>query len=161
MTLHEALSLIRRRRPQAQPIPAFMEILEQYEKQLIEDSTLKNNNNNNNSSSTKKRPRVVAGPSIGPAAPHTAKPIGPQKPTTTGDESKDISTETTTTSRTVGPELPPNAARSKKRKVIGPAMMPPPKPQQEEEPSNGRNSPTTPKAPNIAVIGPALPPKKE
>ena len=54
LSLADALKLVQRRRPEAQPIPAFMQFLERFEQQCQEFSTTR----------PTKRPRI--GPTIGP-----------------------------------------------------------------------------------------------
>jgi hypothetical protein len=148
MSLEEGMALVHRRRPQAQPIPAFIEILEQYEKELIISNNKKRESANGREKEqsrqdTTKRRRVVGpsiGPSIGPAGP---PPIGPQKPSV--DDSVESPSKESTNTPAIGPSLLPNTT-SEQNKLIGPAM-PPPKEQV-------RNS-----KPETA-IGPAMPPKK-
>ncbi|GAX10649.1 dual specificity MAP kinase phosphatase [Fistulifera solaris] len=67
MTAKEALALITRRRPEACPIPAFVELLESFEKQCCPESAVK---------------RELLGPA---PPPKRRQLIGPQPPTSTID----------------------------------------------------------------------------
>ncbi|CAB9502331.1 specificity protein phosphatase 15 [Seminavis robusta] len=166
MSLQGALEMIKRRRPAAEPIPAFHEILVQYEAQCDKergkgDNTKKTKRSlspTRNPHEEKKRPRV--GPSIGPALPSAATTsIGPEMPPSskakaaigpTMPPSKNESrigptmpessseTETNDASSTIGPALPPSNAS------IGPAMPP--------------SGSDTPKQSTTTNIGPSLPP---
>ena len=143
MSLNDAMELIKRRRPQAQPIPAFMEMLKQYEGRMIKSSSSSSSNNNkrnssdgveeinnnqssndnnNNSQQTdqqRKRPRVV----------------GPSRPPSM-----------------IGPSAAPKKVTSPMTTIIGP--LPPNKGKDEKDSSSTSNKSST------SLIGPAMPPKK-
>ena len=98
MTLDNALAMIRRRRPQAEPIPPFMEFLRKEEETLKNDPaatkkmTMKREfetTTDSNESKTKKRKAThrVMGPAVGPTigptiGPAVKKPavVGPSLP---------------------------------------------------------------------------------
>jgi hypothetical protein len=72
MSLDEAMELVQRRRPEANPIPEFMAMLKDYELLQIrsaEGDDVKANNN--------KRTAAATSPSRPDDAPKRAKPIGP------------------------------------------------------------------------------------
>lgn len=138
MSLDDAMKRIQLRRPQAQPIPAFMDILKQYEKEIT--CKKKRESSNRSEVGSKKRQRVV-GPSFGPSI----GPVGPQKP-----NPNDPLENAFKPGGTIGPSLPPtkNAPSVQKKKpvIIGPAMPP-----SKEETNSVKPG---------AVIGPAMPPKE-
>ncbi|CAJ1935705.1 unnamed protein product [Cylindrotheca closterium] len=140
MSLTDALQMIQRRRPQAQPIPAFMKILEQYAKvhgASDHDNSQKRVFQSQSSANDRKRPRV--GPSTGP-------PTGPVGPPQTRTEIGPSSSQAHSL-KEIGPSLPSD-------KTIGPS--PPPYQQQNKE-----IGPSLPPRKDDISIGPSLPPAKE
>jgi len=127
----DALALIRRRRPEAQPIPAFETWLKERENfYRLENNDEKGTNNIKGSQHppTKKRKlQTPAGPStIGPSPPPSIGPaIGPSPPPSIGPESPPQSTMVSigpepsqlatikTKDPSNGPELPPTAVAEK------------------------------------------------
>lgn len=80
MSLNDAMTTIQRRRPEAQPIPAFFELLKRYEQQLQQSSRKQKHSGNNEFSMGKKKQKVVAGPSTGPSiGPSIGPSAGPSK----------------------------------------------------------------------------------
>jgi len=79
MPLDKALALIQRRRPEAEPIAAFVDMLRQYEQQCVRDGVIVLDNEANtatNNNNVKKRAAV--GPSRGPEpSPAKRSMIGP------------------------------------------------------------------------------------
>ena len=107
MTLDDAIAMIRRRRPQAEPIPPFMEFLRKEEETLKNDrATTKKvsmkrdceTKTDSNENETKKRKAThrVMGPAAGPT-------IGPTIGPVVGPAVKK--------SAVVGPSLPPEYAK--------------------------------------------------
>lgn len=70
MPLESALSLIRRRRPDAEPIPDFMDMLRRYESQCRKDGAIVEDG------TTSSKKRAAIGPSPRPEPPKRAA-IGP------------------------------------------------------------------------------------
>ena len=117
MPLEDAVALVRRRRPKAQPIPAFVEILERYEQGCRKQGSIKSTADTATSASVKsppgpalptkhaKRPRPI-GPAIGPAA-------GP-----TENEKPDK------LSKIIGPERPPQGSLDATEQFVGPSLRP-------------------------------------
>jgi hypothetical protein len=90
MSLDEGLKTIRRRRPEAQPIPAFYSMLQEYE---TKQQQVKKDEN----SSKSKRPAAGAvGPTIGPSPPPSKK----QRQEGDAKSSK---------SKVIGPAMPPKS----------------------------------------------------
>jgi hypothetical protein len=148
MSLKDALQMIQRRRPQAQPIPAFMEILEQFEKEHRSgdcNDPKKRVSRHQVSPHDRKRQRV--GPSIGPAGP-------PNKNREQEQPKKKENTSMT------GPSLPPTMARGGNgralelahgTKQIGP-LLPPKQSKDLLEPSHAPNEN------DRSTVGPSTPP---
>ena len=146
MSMDDALQMIQRRRPQAQPIPAFMEILEQYAKEYgtsDQEDSKKRVSQSRSIANDRKRPRVGPSicPSTGPAGPpQTSKEIGPSLPP--AHSPKEIGSS----DNTIGPSFPP----SQQNKEIGPSF-----PQRTDDISIG---PSLPPTKEDKSIGPSLPP---
>ena len=176
MPLKDALQMIQRRRPQAQPIPAFMEILEQYEKKNGDgdhgDRRKRTPQKNQESqfSNDQKRPRV--GPYIGPAHPaktsfeqqrpkmETTTIIGPPLPPVKTVDGSGPSLPPACATNHIGHPIRPTESTEpvelqhpydKNEKLIGTVM-----PRSNEDRSIG-SSPSTPK--ELRSIGPSLPPE--
>ncbi|KAG7355637.1 dual specificity phosphatase [Nitzschia inconspicua] len=145
MSLDEAMTMIQRRRPQAQPIPAFMEFLKRKDIELLKQRGHLTNNNDN-----KKRPQPGA-TVVGPLPPPTVDDempvdkkrvlVGPAVPVPTPPTSQSC----------IGPSLPPSMVEptvttNEKASTIGPALPP--------KSSMILSSSTSP------PIGPSLPPKE-
>jgi len=145
--LQEALQMVQRRRPTAQPISAFMDMLQDYEASVkrkrkatgtATTTTPATLGDSSPSKSTKKqRMGATIGPSIGP-------PIGPSiGPATKAPSPK--ADQPTDESKAIGPSPPPTASNngtaSKTTSGIGPAMPP-----------------TTDDASSKKSIGPSWPP---
>ena len=160
--------MIQRRRPEADPIPAFRAILEDYEAKCLKEKEKTGNSrgshggisgedpqkkkrvgpavgpptqalDDDGKQSNDKRRRIV-GPSIGPSPPPLA--VGPSSDTTSSKSNKKAMGPASVPPRStdIGPSLP-------SAKEIGPSMPPP---AAEEEPPV--------KAGPSATIGPSLPP---
>lgn len=134
MRYEEALAMIRRRRPQACPIPAFEAWLKErdeyhHSKRRQQEQQNAETDDNAPNHSDKKRKRLSGpsppppsstsrnkkGPSIGPAAP--PRSIGPESPTSSSKRAS------------IGPQLPPpasDAVDNKSNHGIGPELPPPP-----------------------------------
>lgn len=144
ISLADGLKMIQRRRPSALPIPAFMEILDQYAKECgtgDHDDSKKRSSESQSSASDRKRPRVgpPIGPSIGPARPQqNIKEIGPSLPPPAH------------TAKQIEPSLPPK----QNEKTIGPSFSP----SQQKKISD---PPSLPPRKDDTSIGPSLPPAKE
>jgi hypothetical protein len=128
LSLDDALALIQRRRPEAQPIPAFWTMLKQHEQTLTTENKRKGDEKIGGESVNKRArqgpapagPAIAAiGPSIGPQSPprktEQMKPFGPQPPTS--------SSSFGTTKKSIGPQMPPRAEADSVT-TIGP--QPPP-----------------------------------
>ena len=78
LTLEDALTLVKRRRPEAQPIPAFMKILQRQEQALAKKrKTISESDSCNlQIKNKKKRTRTIGGTSMGSP---TKGPIGPSR----------------------------------------------------------------------------------
>lgn len=113
MSLDEALQTIQRRRPQAQPIPAFIEILKQYEEKHGSSNMAKRGPNDTFNTNDKKRRKKgpSIGPSIGPEGP-PPRTVGPQRPamtsaaTAASNDSNGPLTSVTDGNDEIGPSLP-------------------------------------------------------
>ena len=122
MTRTEAMVLVKRRRPQADPIPAFAEMLEQYYKEVCELPQVLHAE-----TAKVKRPEGSA---------HNKCTVGPSLPSEKNTDV--ITTDTGYTKRTIGPAIGPalpmtasnkgDQARTEKNKkrqyVAGPAIGP-------------------------------------
>jgi hypothetical protein len=129
MTLQDAMVMIQRRRPQAQPIPAFMDYLQQQDELLqdqraksrADDPKLKNvptmyKHGNADEPPTKRQKRQPIGPAGPILRPATAVEENPSSPSVIGPSlppsihpSQSIATRT---DATIGPELPPSSSSS-------------------------------------------------
>ena len=77
MSLTSALALIQRRRPEAEPIPDFMDMLRQYEAQCRNDGAIVEEETSSTEHRSKKRTATAA---VGPApgsGPHKRAMVGP------------------------------------------------------------------------------------
>jgi hypothetical protein len=130
MTKQEAMALIRKGRPDVNPIPAFVSQMEEYEKKCIELGVIDVQKRKMNSQAEpkmenkKRRIGPAIGPQRGPAS--TAKPeasehdysniCGPQLATGAGEEIKEELKDDKRKHRGEG--------KSPKRAVIGPSLPP-------------------------------------
>lgn len=89
--MDESLTMIRRRRPEAQPIPAFMQMLEAEEHKQMDKGERR---------SPAKKPKVV-GPAKGP----TQVPIGPSRGPPIPKPEKEQVNADSTTEQTIGPSV--------------------------------------------------------
>jgi protein-tyrosine phosphatase len=111
MTLAEALAMLQRRRPQAQPIPAFMEYLKRVDVTLDHDGS--------RLTSAKKRARNAMVEAKGhDTPPGKRRAIGPAMPPTFDDDPA----RPQSNNMSVGPSLPSPADESKERSKT----LPPP-----------------------------------
>jgi protein-tyrosine phosphatase len=152
-----ALDLIRRRRPEAQPIPAFEAWLKErdvfYRNQRESSFAAAEpiTTENSEAHSSKKRKRAISGPSIGPALPPmTAKgssvAMGPSPPPPAiGPELSPLGSPQITTA-SIGPDFPTAEKKSKKKK------------KDKKTKKKHRNDKTVESSPTLPAIGPALPP---
>lgn len=148
MSQSKALEMIKRRRPAAEPIPAFREILGTYEAKCEKErestaAEAKKRAGGDCEDDKGKEKRRKAGPSIGPSI---GPQVGPQKigpsigPRMMGPSTK----KAPTTKKVIGPSMPPAAAKTS----IGPSLPP-----SSVSSKDVSNSSTTKK-----TIGPSLPP---
>jgi len=98
MNLKDSMTLIQQKRPQAEPIPAFMTQLQEYEKKCIDlgvfgkDSKHKLDESSESSNQTKRR---AIGPAVGPPKPVIGPSlIGPSLPPLVEAKVKEPTTET-------------------------------------------------------------------
>jgi len=158
MTLKDAMMLIKRRRPEAEPIPAFLDLLERFEQTC--------NTSSGHKRKTKKQLQVV-GPTIGPSVgPRTIGPsIGPSWVVSEKDA---ITTTSATTlskkkkrKRMVGPFRGPSLeyTLSPNEVQIGPTLpRTKPAPQASNDTSDPNIGPQLPSDPSTTSnIGPQLP----
>jgi hypothetical protein len=125
MSLKDAMALVKRRRPEARPIPAFIPMLEGYEKDIQNSTTT------TVGQAPKKKRKIEAGPSmIGPAllGPPKKKPsigasiigpamIGPYRgPSTVGP---------LIGPSIIGPAIGPSIIGPPRRPPVGPSLPPP------------------------------------
>lgn len=153
MPLTKALEMIQRRRPTAEPIPSFLEILDSFEAKCAKEREKEGKSNSkggtekkrgpsmpkqNGGSGQEKRRKVgpSIGPSMGPSLGPSSASIGPQIAPSIGP-SLPPSTEKEATSKVViGPSRPPTLDRptsigpslpsgaSSAKKSIGPSLPP-------------------------------------
>lgn len=105
MSLDDALSMIRRRRQQAEPIPSFMDFLRSQEEKLknydraanLKTKRERTASDTNDDETAKGKAQRVIGPAIGPD-------IGPARPPNNNKVKKD---EKRKPAAAVGPALPP------------------------------------------------------
>ena len=81
MPLDDALALIQRRRPDAEPIPDFMDMLRQYEAQCRRDGAIVDQLDELSRKNKKRTATAAADPAAGPASKSAA---GPQKRSVVG-----------------------------------------------------------------------------
>ena len=167
MSLNGAMELVKRRRPDAEPISAFREILETYEARCIKEREL-DGKQGGNSSKTKKRMGQSAAPTpsgggkednnnqeskrkrvVGPA-------IGPSIGPSTGPSTvAAAAVPTTKVVCPIGPSLPPTFAASKKS--IGPSLPTTETCTTKTQAGDDNTSSKQPE-PKSKSIGPSLPP---
>ena len=133
MSLKEALEMIQRRRPEAEPIPAFREILEDYEARCVKE---RENAANAKPSLAEKKKKKRAGPVGNPVA----------KDSSNGDKR-----------RRVGPSPGPPKDSSREKNIVGPTMPPPP----QSEPSSVSIGPSLPATATIGPSMPPAAAVKE
>ena len=163
-----ALALIRQRRPQAQPIPAFATFLQQREAQLFglklsshdvtagEDNSKKDDEEEEGThTNPKKRQRTITTTNTTPTPGNNVvpEPIGPTVPASL------VTTSRTTMTRTKRPKIrtaPRGPATVVRGVVVGPELPP----TSSSSSSSSRHHGTTTTAPTRTGrrIGPALPP---
>mmetsp|Transcript_5836 Transcript_5836/g.10127 ORF Transcript_5836/g.10127 Transcript_5836/m.10127 type:complete len:219 (-) Transcript_5836:97-753(-) len=137
MTLQDAMSMIRRRRPQAQPIPAFMEFLKQQDV-LLQQERAKLSKQQQVQPPQGSQKRRVVGP-VGPALP----------PPTLAANQKDNNHKTADKDNAKDNDDNDNESPTKRlRRVIGPSIGP----------TTKGPSLTTLTPPRTTTIGPAPPP---
>jgi hypothetical protein len=125
MSLEDATALVKRRRPEARPIPAFIPMLEGYEKDIV----LSQKSTATKGEAPKLKRKVVAGPSIGPAlGPPKKKPsIGPSiGPAMIGPSMGP------STGPSIGPAIGPSIGPP--RQPVGPSLPPPTSSTTKDEP---------------------------
>ena len=115
MTYADAIEMCQRKRHEAQPIPAFVEQCQKYERKCRKLGVIKSGGGGSGSSSPKKR---KLGPSIGPAiGPSIGPSIGPEPPAAGGTGAK--SSDNRHPAPVIGPVVGP-AEASDEAKVVGP-----------------------------------------
>jgi hypothetical protein len=155
MCFTDAMELVKRRRPEARPIPAFIPMLEAYEKEVLSQNT--------SGGAPKKKRKVVAGPSrigpsLGPAVPGPPKKkmvpsigassigpaIGPSMGPSIGPSIGP------STGPTIGPAIGPSIGPT--RRPIGPSLPPTSSTTTKNDPSLDS------KEPSSTTIGPSVGP---
>lgn len=143
MSLADAMTLVQRRRPQAQPIPAFMQLLERYEKQCEQS---RRSSSSTSSSRPEKKARVVA-TTMGPSS--VVGPDGADADAARGSTIGSAEPKDPTNRITVGPSRGPA--------MIGPSRGPP----SSASAGGGATTTTTSDAPvPVPSIGPMMPPSE-
>ena len=111
MTYADAIEMCQRKRPEAQPIPAFVEQCQKYERKCRKLGVIKSGGGGSGSSSPKKR---KLGPSIGPAiGPSIGPSIGPEPPAAGGAGAK--SSDNRHPAPVIGPVVGPAEAATRQR----------------------------------------------
>mmetsp|Transcript_19115 Transcript_19115/g.26500 ORF Transcript_19115/g.26500 Transcript_19115/m.26500 type:complete len:175 (-) Transcript_19115:110-634(-) len=163
MPLHDALSLVKKHRPEAHPIPGFIAQLKKYEAKCLRMGVLTKGKEDIGSSSSSTKKRKI-GPEIGPST-------GPV------DEQQEEELNSSTKVRSIGPSIgraaPPTnrASVSTEKVVIGPSIGPSKRPKKEDSAAPQMIGPLPPLVPPASdeesskptttttkVIGPSIKP---
>jgi len=134
MNTEEALKMIQRRRPEAEPIPAVIEILEKYQAKCAQEKGNKNDKNHGKETKKATELKRAAGP-VGPSSnnkrprigPSQKTVIGPSLPTAVASANDDNENGAPCSEKpTIGPSMPSNrheviknATDLKQKKIIG------------------------------------------
>ena len=113
MTYADAIEMCQRKRPEAQPIPAFVEQCQKYERKCRKLGVIKSGGGGGSGSSSPKKRKL--GPSIGPAI---GPSIGPEPPAAAGGGGAN-SSGNRHPAPAIGPVVGP-AEASDEAKVVGP-----------------------------------------
>ena len=167
MPFSTALQMVQRRRPAADPIPAFHDILKTFEAKCIEErdkegkpTTKRGTSSTEDTGGKAKRQKVgpsigpsigssvgpskaPIGPSMGPSKPPIGPSIGPQIPNfkeSKPDSNKSVIGPAMPPSASIGPTRPPDAKKASIGPAIGPTF-PQPKSEGSEKQSYGPSLP--------------------
>lgn len=119
MQLADAMAMVKRRRPRAEPIPAFLEMLKDYEKQCQSLGVLR-------ASAPEKKKKEVGSlmPSLGPSVERASKKpvIGPELPNAKIENKhiKELASAPESLNKKKGSDE--NRKETVKRRIVGPSM---------------------------------------